>query len=115
MDDVRYKTVTIADGQSLSDAAQLLPHDGRLAAFITPAGWAANAVTFQASVDGVNYFNVYDEGAEYTCAAVPASAYCRVDMNVFHTARYIKVRSGTAAVPANQAGGDIVTLVMWDM
>jgi hypothetical protein len=115
MDDVRYKTVTIANGQSLSDAAQLLPGDGRLAAFITPAGWTTAAVTFQISVDGVNYFNVYNEGTEYSCAGVVASSYCRVDMNVFYTARYVKVRSGTAAVPANQAGGDIVTLVMWDL
>jgi hypothetical protein len=114
MDDIRYTTVTVANGASLSGAAQLLPNDGRLVAIIMDAAWDTNAVTFQVSVDGTNYFNLYNEGTEYSLAGVVASAYNAVDINVFLAARYVKVRSGTAAAAVNQVGDAVVTLVMWD-
>jgi hypothetical protein len=45
-------------------------------------------------------------------AAVPASTWVVFDPALFFSVPYIKVRSGTAASPQNQAGGDIITLVL---
>ena len=112
VDDIRYTTVTIANAASLSNAAQLLDRGGRLVAIITDAAWDTNAVTFQVSVDGATYFNLFNEGTEYSLAGVVASNYNAVDHIVFLGARYVKVRSGTAAVPAAQAGDTVITLVM---
>jgi hypothetical protein len=114
-DDVRYTTVTVANGASLSGAGQLLPTNGRLVAIIMDAAWDTNAVSFQVSVDGTNYFNLYDEATEYSMAGVTASTYRKIDWTVFQGARYVKVRSGTAAAAVNQVGDSIVTLVMWNL
>jgi hypothetical protein len=113
MDDLRYITVTIANGASLSGAGVILPDHGRLVGIITDAEWDTNAVTFQACVDGTNFFNLYDEGTEYSLAGVVASTYNRVDMNVFLGVRQVKVRSGTAAAAVNQVGATTITLVLW--
>lgn len=110
---IRTVTVTVADSASLSGSSGEL--DGRLIAVITASTWDTAAMTFQASTDGTNFFNVYNEGTEYSLAGVVASAFNRVNVNVFLGARYIKVRSGTAASAVTQSGATIVTLVYWKM
>ena len=115
MDDIRTTTVTIAAGASLSGAAQLLPNDGRLMAVITAASWDAAKISFQASVDGTNYFVVTNEGTEYECAAVTAAKWVSVDPQVFFGARYIKVQSGISTAATAQVDATIVTLVLMDL
>jgi hypothetical protein len=112
IDDIRYTTVTIANGASLSGVAQLLPTSGRLIGVITDAAWDTNAMTFQASVDGTTYVNLYNAGTEYSMAGVVASAYNAVNPDVFSGARYARVRSGTSAAAVNQVGDTVITLVM---
>jgi hypothetical protein len=114
-DDIRYTTVTVANGASLSGAAQLLPPNGRLVGVITDAAWDTNAMTFQVSVDGTTYVNLYNAGTEYSMAGIVASAYNAVNPDVFSGARYVKVRSGTAGTAVNQVGDAVVTLVMWKL
>lgn len=108
-------TVTIGAGASLSGATEDMLSLGELVAVITASTWDTAAVTFQASVDGTNFFNVYNEGTEYSLTGVVASAYNRVSINVFLGARYLKVRSGTAGSATNQADATIVTLVFWQV
>jgi hypothetical protein len=102
----------IVAGQSLSDGFALR---GRLVAIITDAAWDTNAMTFQVSVDGTNYFNLYNEGAEYSIAGVTASTYRRVDMSMFYAARFLKVRSGTSAAAVAQVDDTTFTVVGWEM
>jgi len=52
-------TVTIANGASLSGAANL--GEARICAIMMPADWTAADLTFQASIDGSTFYNVYDE------------------------------------------------------
>lgn len=105
------KTVTITNGASLSAASATLK-GYCVVGVITDSAWDTNAMTFQVSADGTNYFNLYKEGTEYNLAGVVASAYNAVDPAVFMGAVNLKVRSGTAAAAVNQAGAAVVTLVL---
>lgn len=112
---IRTTTVTITNGTAISGASEDLSTLGKLAAIILPSGWTTQSVTFQVSTDGVNYYNLYNEGTEYALSSVLASTFQRLDIALFYGVNYVKVRSGTAASPQNQAGGDIVTLVCWQL
>ena len=111
--ELRTTQVTIGAGASLSGATIDLDTLGTPVAVITDAAWDTNAMTFQASVDGTNFFNVYNEGTEYSLAGVVASAFNRIDQQVFFGAAKLKVRSGPAAAGVNQADATVVTLVTW--
>lgn len=105
-------TVTIADATSLSPASSAF--GGKtLAGVITPAAWTTAGISFQVSVDGVTFFVLLDtSGTEVTAAAVAASRYVPVDPSLFLGVEYVKIQSGTSGATTNQAGGDIVTLVL---
>jgi hypothetical protein len=81
---------------------------------ITPAAWTAAAITFQASPDGVTYYDLWFNDAEYTIAsATVATAAARsivLDPAVFYGIRYLKLRSGTSAAPVNQGAARTITL-----
>jgi hypothetical protein len=114
MDYYRYNTAKITGGASLS-AETVVPEGCHLVGYITDAAWDTQATTFQICVDGTNYFNLYSEATEYSHAGVTASTFHRVDTQVFIGARKLKIRSGTASVPANQGDDSTVTLVYWKL
>jgi len=107
---VETRTVVIANGASLSGAVDL---GGRkLAAIVMPDTWTAAALTFQASPDGVTYYNVYD-GATERSLTVAASYYSALNVSSGWVGiRWLKIRSGTASVPVNQAAARTLTLVI---
>ena len=103
------KSVTISSGSSLSSAVDL---GGRkLVAIVMPSAWTAASLTFQASVDGVTYYDVYDGSTERT-VAVAASYYSMLAIGDYVGVRYLKVRSGTAASGVNQGADRTLTLVL---
>lgn len=104
------KTVTIAAGASLSGSSGDL-EGRRVIGYITASTWDTQTVSFQGSLDGTNWFNLYYEATEYTQAAVTASTFHAVNPAVFWPVRYVKVRSGTAAAAVNQVDATIVTLI----
>ena len=105
---VETTTVVIANGESLSGAKDL--RGRKLVAIIMPDTWTAASLTFQASVDGTNYFNVYDGSSERTLS-VSASYYSALNIADWVGFRYLKIRSGTAGTPVNQGGARTLTLV----
>lgn len=106
---IETTTVTIANGESLSGAIDL---GGRkLAGIVMPASWTAAALTFQASPDGVNYFNVYDNATERSLT-VAASYYSALTPSSWTSIRWVKLRSGTAGSAVNQGGARVLTLVV---
>ncbi len=105
---VETTTVTIANGASLSGAVDL---GGRkLVGIIMPDTWTAAALTFQASPDGTNFFNVYDDPTERRLT-VAASYYSALNISDWVGFRWLKIRSGTAASAVNQAAERTLTLV----
>ena len=106
---VETTTVTIANGASLSGAVDL---GGRkLVGIIMPDTWTAAGLTFQGSIDGTNFFNVYDGSSERT-VNVAASYYSALALSDWVGFRWIKIRSGTAASAVNQAAERVLTLVV---
>ena len=101
----------IASGQSISAAINL---GGRVpCGFFIPATWTAAGLTFQGSIDGVTFVDVWDAAAEVSVAAV-VSRYVAVDHATFYGLNYIKVRSGTSAAAVVQAGARVVTIMAAD-
>ncbi len=75
-----------------------------------PAAWTAANLTFQASVDGSTYNDVYDDaGAEYTVTAA-AARYIILDPADFAGFRFLKIRSGTTGTPVNQVAARTLVL-----
>lgn len=104
------QNATIAAAASLSGAVDL--NNYALVGIVVPAGWDAADITLQGSVDGTTFFNVYqDDDSELTIQAA-ASRYVVVDPRYTYGLQRIKVRSGTAAAPVNQADEVVVRLVL---
>ncbi len=104
-------TATIASGSSLSSAADL--GTGRLVGLVLPAAWTTASITFQGSADGTTYFDLYDDATERAIASssVVASRFIALPIADWLMVRAIKLRSGSAATPVNQAADRTITLV----
>ena len=93
-------TVTIANGASLSDAADMKGHS--LVALEMPAAWTAADITFEASPDGVTYNDVHIEAGTERTLTVAVDRFVLMDQTLWKGVRFLKVRSGTSSVPVNQ-------------
>ena len=98
------QSVVIASGASLSAA---IPKIGKsMIAIQTPAALDAAVLTFQGSMDGTTYCEIIDyTGSAVSTASVAASQCMSLDQLALALAPYpyIKVRTGTAAVPQVQS------------
>lgn len=100
--------IAIANGASLSVAYNL---QGKIPAGIyMPAAWTAAGLTFQVSPDGVTYYNLHTSAGEYSLTTA-ASIFLSLSQANFAGANYIKVRSGTGAVPVNQGAARALVLM----
>jgi hypothetical protein len=108
--DTVSQTATIANGASLSDAVAM--NEGHYPiAIIMPAAWTAASLTFQASVDGSTYNNLYDTSNTEVSVSTAASRAIRLDPADWAWVSYLKVRSGTGGVPVNQGAERLITIV----
>jgi hypothetical protein len=82
-----------------------------LQGYIMPATWVAAGLTFQTSPDGVAYNNIYDATGTEVAHVVDISRFVRVNPADWVGVRFIKLRSGTAAVPVNQTASRDIILV----
>lgn len=89
-------TITVATDAKLSSPAFL---DGRtLAALVLPAQWTSSDLTFQVSLDGDTFFDLYiGATGQYTVAAAQAVAGAAIalDVDVLRGWDYVIVRSAT--------------------
>jgi len=77
-----------------------------------PDSWSTANLTLQASADGTNYHNLYqDDGTEYTVSAA-ASRHIILNPAEFAGIRFLKLRSGTSSSAVNQAADRTITLVV---
>lgn len=100
------KTATIAATESLSGVVAL--GAGAPVAIQMPAGWDAADVTFQGSLDGVNFYDLYDESIELQIA-VDADRLVSIGASPFAGIPYLKVRSGTSDTPVAQSADRVLT------
>lgn len=107
----------IAAGASLSNAVYLgsdVPYAVGL-----PNGWSAANLTFQGSIDGVTFFELYvgDAGTEaaYTITTTATTGRTiAVDGTKFMGLSAFKIRSGTVGVPVAQGGGATIQVGLRD-
>lgn len=112
-----FKDGAIAQGAALSAAV-----DGggpTASALQLPAAnaWTDANITFDGSFDDVTYGPVLadNHNTEYV-VTMPATAALKnqivpLDLDVFAGIRYLKIRSGTAAAPVNQAAARSIRIV----
>jgi len=109
---VEALTATIANGAALSGAVDL---KGRqIIGLITPAGWTSAAVTFSVSYDGSTYVDLFDKDGEVSLTdstVIGADRMVALDPVRLLGARYVKVRSGTAASPTNQGAERVFSVL----
>lgn len=105
----RQLVATIAASGSLSDAVTL--REQTVVAIEMPAAWTAASITLQASADGSTFNNVYTSGGDEVEYTVAASRFIPLDPDDMAGMRYVKIRSGTAATPVNQAAERNIKLV----
>lgn len=109
---VDTKTVTIANAASLSNSADI--SQAINATLIVPSTWTTQPITFQGSQDNTTFVDVFDkDGVEVSIPSAVASRGYEIHQAVMNF-RFMKVRSGTAAAPANQAGGDVLSIAFKD-
>lgn len=104
------QTVTVGAGASLSGASAICK-GYHLIGLITAATWDAAKITFQASMDGTNFFVLTKEGTEYEVASITGAKAVALDWIATYPWNYFKVQSGTSGAAVNQADATIVTLV----
>lgn len=85
--------VTIASSGSTSTALTL--QGTTPLAIQMPAAFTGTAITFECSVDGSTFYDLYNEATEYS-VAVLASRYVALNPNVFEGVRFIRLVSGSS-------------------
>lgn len=102
-------SATIRSGESESDVISL---GGKiLGSLHVPAGWTTAVLTMKGSDDGSTFRNIYDAfGNEYQLVMGSGDRSILLDGSLFSSTQFIKLRSGTAAVPVNQGADRTVQL-----
>jgi len=75
-----------------------------------PAAWTAAVISFLVSFDGITYQNLLDDAGAEISKTVTAAQFRELDSSEFKTAIYLKIRSGTAALPVQQAADRAIVL-----
>lgn len=102
---------TISSGQSLSSSVDL--GGTRLFGIKMPAAWTAANITFQASFDGgATWVNMYDTYGNELTVTPAANRFITIDPVNFAAVQLLRIRSGTAATPVNQAQNSDLTLIL---
>lgn len=110
--------VTIPNGQAISNSVQI--GSGVLVGLIVPAAWTAAEISFLASVDGVNFFPLYDgTGNNPIAIETPvAGSYVtfgyetNIKFDSFRSVLYLEVVSGVPGANVNQGAARTIQLVV---
>jgi hypothetical protein len=102
-------SVTILSGASVSSSVYVGGHI--ITGLLMPAAWSAAGLTFQASRDGVDWLDVYDEDGEVIVASAGASRLIILTKRWLEPVAFIQLRSGTAAAPVNQGAERTIVIL----
>lgn len=100
-------TVTIPAGASVSNGVQL--KNGRVVGFRMPAAWTAAGLSFDWSADGQTWNPVYDSGTERVRAA-DVNRYLQESIEPWLGFPWIRIRSGTVAIPVAQVAQAVINI-----
>ena len=107
---VSSMVATIATGTSISNDLDF--GNTKLVRIVIPSAWTTADITFLTSIDGLTWDSLYDkEGVEYNVKA-GASRSIIISRNDMLSIRYLRIRSGTLALPVNQVATRSLTLAL---
>ena len=108
------RSVVIAINESLSGAFSI--GDYMKLSILTPSAWTAADLTFQgcATLDGtfVDIYNSDDAELNVDAAASRGVGLTSAETDILGGFQFLKIRSGTAATPVNQAAARTITVVL---
>ena len=96
--------VTILTNASLSDAVDL--EGGLLEGVLMSAVWTAATISFEGSLDNVNFYEIGDGTAEISLVAAAGWLIVIPPGVLDGCGRYLKIRSGTSIAPVVQLLAD---------
>jgi hypothetical protein len=103
-------SATIAASASISSSVDL--RYGALVGVYVPAVWTSADITLQASRDGVNFQNVRNvSGDDFLVQAGAGNCFIPLVPLELQGAKHVRLRSGTASSPVNQAAERELILV----
>jgi hypothetical protein len=102
------QTAIIGAGTALSAPVGI--GESQLHGILLPSVWTTANLTFQVSVDGTNFFELYDDAGNEITVNAAASRYCALDPTRWRSIYSLIVRSGTSASPVNQVAQATITL-----
>ena len=105
-------TGSIAAGDSMSGVVDRSTSD--VVSLIMPAGWNDARLTFQVSIDGTDFHDVFDQNGHEVQVTVTVNSAIAMPDNYFGRIRFIKFRSGTRDAPVVQAEQRDMTIVLND-
>ena len=98
---ISRQSLSILSGQSLSSTYNT--GDAPIIAIQIPSVWTAANLTFQTSWDGVSWADVYNMfGDEFQVVVGGPSRTIVMAPTEFQWHRYVRIRSGTSALPVTQ-------------
>jgi hypothetical protein len=89
-------TVTIPNGETTSDTATI-PQILYVCGLDLPPAFTGTALSFSASIDGLNFFPLFYSGSSYT-VPVTQSRYVSLDRIAMQPIKFVRVVSSTAEV-----------------
>jgi hypothetical protein len=98
--------LTIPAGQALSDAVS--SGNRGLLGYLLPPAWDPAVLTLQGSLDGANFFDVFDSFGTEIVFTVAANRLILPEVRLPFGFPFIRVRSGTAASPVNQTAQRVI-------
>lgn len=112
MQQVKQVQVKITSGTALSSVG--LVSWEQLVGILMPAGWDAADITFQNSLDGTTFGDVFTVSGEYKIPSAQVAVGRTLILSPLDTNPLfqIKVRSGITSAPVNQTADRIITLLI---
>lgn len=107
-------TFTIANGAAVSNPIFIA--DGELVGIVMdPTAWTTAALTFLASVDGTNFYPMYDGSDTLIEVAAPAAARyiaigdeAHISFAHFRGVQYLELQSGVPGTTVNQGAARVL-------
>ena len=97
------KTIVISADTSLSPASEI-GAAYMITRIVFPAAWDSSSyISFQASKDGITFFDVFkQDSTELVVKVITGKSAIINPWEFYGLSNYIKIRSGTAAIPKQQ-------------
>src|SRR5262245_62988986 len=107
--------ITIPKGQALSNSidATAGKATGEIVALVMPADWNySGGLTFQLSVDNVEWFNSYQADGSERIMAIKPGGVIALGGEFSRMCKWVRVRAGTSDQPVSQAADRVFRIMV---